>query len=269
MIKMIALDLDGTLLTSQRTISSRTQQVLYQLRQHGIYIVLCTGRAINAIVPYLNDLNLFQADDFSINFNGAVVSNNVTQAALVQRALSKDDLRPLYRLAQKIQAPLDVLDFKRVYSLSDLPQSTYQAALGQLLEFVPTTFATLSAGPFAKVVSKSNAKMTDQLALQIPEVFQHKFHIVRSLPNELEFLKPGVDKATGLSQLLTHLNLSPANLMAFGNEQNDIGMLQLAQVGVVMANAPAAIKTYGTALTTSNDEDGVADFLTHYFTFLT
>jgi hydroxymethylpyrimidine pyrophosphatase-like HAD family hydrolase len=81
----------------------------------------------------------------------------------------------------------------------------------------------------------------------------------------LEFLPPHTDKASGLKQLLGHFDENYDNLMAFGDEENDLGMLTAAKVGVAMANAIPAVKAATDFDTLSNDEDGVAVFLENYF----
>ena len=79
MIKMIALDLDNTLLNSDKEISARNERVLKALHDRGVHVVLCTGRPINAIWPYIEQLGLTRPDDFTITFNGGLVINNVTK----------------------------------------------------------------------------------------------------------------------------------------------------------------------------------------------
>lgn len=78
MQQMIALDLDNTLFNSDKEISPRNEQVLKRVHQAGVKIVLCTGRPINAIRNYLDQLELNQAEDYTINFNGGLVTNNQT-----------------------------------------------------------------------------------------------------------------------------------------------------------------------------------------------
>ena len=83
MIKMIALDLDNTLLNSNKEISKRNEQVLKALHERGIHVVLCTGRPINAIWPYIEKLVLTQPDDFTINFKVGLEINNDNKENLI------------------------------------------------------------------------------------------------------------------------------------------------------------------------------------------
>ena len=125
MIKMIALDLDNTLLDSQKRISERNTKVLRRLHENGIKVVLCTGRPINAIWNYIEQLGLTQDEDFTINFNGGLVVNNVTKKPLFSRGLNADELKLVYDFAHENNYSLDFLYFERVYEIIDMPRSVY------------------------------------------------------------------------------------------------------------------------------------------------
>lgn len=126
MIKMIALDLDETLLNTDKTISEENATALRQLHEAGIKIVLCTGRPINAIWHYLEQLGLTTDDDYTITFNGALVIQNSTKEALAQSGLSRNDFEPLHAFAAANHYPMDVLDFDQVYPIADLTPSVYE-----------------------------------------------------------------------------------------------------------------------------------------------
>lgn len=96
MIKMVALDLDNTLLNSNKEISQRNERVLKQLHQQGIKVVLCTGRPINAIWPYIEQLGLTDPEDYTITFNGGLVINNESREHLFELGMKKSDLLPLF-----------------------------------------------------------------------------------------------------------------------------------------------------------------------------
>lgn len=264
MITTIALDLDNTLLTSEKTISPRTEKVLKQLHAAGKRVVLCTGRPIKAIQPYLKQLGLNQPTDYAITFNGGLVQQNTTGDVLARTSVTKDDIKPLYDLAKQKGFYLDAIDLQRVYSLVDLGKSPYEDFLKGLLPFTDLNFADLPADNlYGKVVSAGKDAKTVQADL--PASITDFFHVVPSRRNLLEFLPPHTDKSSGLKALLGHFDESYDNLMAFGDEENDLGMLKAAKVGVAMDNAIPTVKAATTHATLTNDEDGVAVFLEKYF----
>lgn len=264
MITTIALDLDNTLLTSDKTISPRTEAVLKQLHSAGKRIVLCTGRPIKAIQPYLKQLELDQPTDYAITFNGGLVQQNTTGDVLARTSITKKDLLPLFAQAQQDGFFLDVIDLQQVYSITDLGKSPYEDFLKGLMPFKNVAFADLPDNDlFGKVVSAGKDAKTVQAGL--PSSITDFFHVVPSRRNLLEFLPPHTDKASGLQSLLGHFNEDYSNLMAFGDEENDLGMLKAANVGVAMDNAIPAVKAATDHDTLNNDEDGVAVFLENYF----
>jgi len=266
MTKMIALDLDETLLNTDKTISEENAAVLRKLHTAGIKVVLCTGRPINAIWGYLEQLGLTTAEDYTITFNGALVIQNTTKEALAQSGLSKHDFQPLHAFAEENGYPLDILDFDQVYPVSDLTSSVYQHMLKAPMDFIPTAFADLPEHLFSKAVMATDADVLDQVVSKLTPELHDLYHVVRSQPKILEFLAADMDKAVGLGQLLTHFGWDFDDLMAFGDAENDLGMIKAAGDGVAMLNGQPEIKAAANHETpTTNNEAGVAEYLKQRF----
>ncbi|MEJ6400080.1 Cof-type HAD-IIB family hydrolase [Nicoliella lavandulae] len=264
-IKMIALDLDATLLTSDKTISAANTQILKQLHAAGLKIVICTGRPINVIQDYINQLGLTGVNDYTITFNGSLVINNATRAAIFKHGLTKEDFVPLMQFVQANNDPLNILDFDSIYELTELAPSQYHQIMKADVQFIPTTFADLSDQiEYSKAIMSTDPSRLDQARAAFDSA--GKYHVVRSQPNILEFLAPHMNKAVGLKALLTHFGWTFNNLMAFGDAENDLEMLKQAGMGVAMQNGSPEAKAVSNATTTfDNDHDGVAEFLTRYF----
>ncbi|WP_412989822.1 Cof-type HAD-IIB family hydrolase [Pediococcus siamensis] len=266
MIKMIALDLDNTLLNSQRHISEANTRILKKLHKQGKEIVLCTGRPINAIWAWLSQLGLMNENDYSVNFNGSLVIHNVDKQPLMADGMQKGHFASLHEFCAAHDYPLDILDFSGVYPINDLPLSGYEKRLGGNMHFLHIPFSKLPDVDYSKAVICTAPRVLDQIVQNLPEKLKHDFHIVRSQPMILEFLKPGVDKGSALDVLLKRFGWTRDNLMTFGDAQNDLEMLASAKVGVAMANGtPAAKQTANAVTEVDNDHDGVAQFLQTYF----
>ena len=262
MIKMIALDLDNTLLTSEKTISKANETVLKELHNKGVKVVLCTGRPINAIWPLIEQLDLLQDEDFTITFNGALVVHNRDKAELAKSGVDKAHWQALHEFAQKIGAPLDILDFEQVYSITDLKHSLYEDQFHGQLKFDHLPFADLDDQKlYSKAVICDRPELLDEYETKFTPELKQSYHIVRSQPHIMEFLAPDMDKVVGLGKLLEHFGWNFSNLMTFGDASNDLGMIEHAKVGVAMANASDEVKNVSDAITLSNDDDGVAAFL--------
>jgi len=266
MITTIALDLDNTLLNSNKEISKENERVLKELHEAGKRVILCTGRPLGAVQHLVQQLELTQPNDYSITFNGGLVQNNVDQEILAQTTLTKPQVELLYQDAKQRNYPLDVLGPDKVYSLIEFGKSDYEKFMNEMIPFEDVKFADLPADQtFGKVVSSAPAKIVTNTRAGLPKNVQDNFHVVPSRPGLLEFLPAGVNKAVGLGQLLGHFGETLDNLMAFGDEENDLEMLQAAGVGVAMGNAIPLIKKAANAETLDNNADGVAAYLKKYF----
>lgn len=266
MIKMIALDLDNTLLDSNKNISERNTSALRKLHEQGIKVVLCTGRPINAIWQYIEQLGLTNPGDFTINFNGWLVVNNITKKPLFSMGLKPADVQLVFNFAHEHHYPLDVLDSDRVYEIMDMPRSIYKGTVKHI-EFKDAKFADfpMQGHPYAKMVMAIPAERLSKIIPTVPEDIHRQLNVVQSQPHILEYLPKGVDKSVGLKHLLDHLDMGFSNLMSFGDADNDLGMIKAAADGVVMANGLPQVKQVADHITSSNDDDGVAKYLEQYF----
>lgn len=266
MITTIALDLDNTLLNSNKEISAENEKVLKQLHEAGKRVVLCTGRPLGAVQHLIKQLELTKPADFSITFNGGLVQNNVTQEILAQTTLNKTQVETLYKDAKERNYPLDVLGPDKVYSLIECGKSDYETFMNGMIPFENITFADLpSDQTFGKVVCSAPADTVTATRAGLPEDIKDNFHVVPSRRELLEFLPASVNKARGLGQLLSHFGETLDDLMAFGDEENDLEMLQAAEIGVAMGNAIPMIKEAANDETLDNNDDGVAAYLKKYF----
>ncbi|TPR18141.1 Cof-type HAD-IIB family hydrolase [Apilactobacillus timberlakei] len=265
MIQMIALDLDNTLLNSHKEISPRNEDILKRLHSQGIKIVLCTGRPINAVWPYIEQLGLTEGQDYTITFNGAMVIRNRDKHLLFKKGLKLKDFDLVHKFAKENDLPLDILDFEKVYELTDLVKSTYKEVLNSDLEFINAKFDDLSDKGYSKAIMSEQSAKLDWARDHMPEAVQNHYHVVRSQPKIMEFIQNGMNKSVGLEQLLKHFDLDFDNLISFGDAENDIEMLKSAQLGIVMDNAKDDIKAIGDDITLNHDQDGVADYLEKYF----
>ncbi|KRL16858.1 Cof-like hydrolase [Lentilactobacillus rapi DSM 19907 = JCM 15042] len=263
---MVALDLDGTLLTSDKTISKTNELALKKIHDAGIKVVLCTGRPINAIWRFIEQLGLTEAGDYTITFNGALVVHNNDKAELAKSGMQKQSLQPLHDFVQAQHAPLDILDFEQVYQLTDLKPSMYKQQFKGGIDFVPSSFDKLStADLYSKAIVCDEPEWLDHYQANIDDQLRSQYHIVRSQPQIMEFLAPEMDKVVGLKALLDHFDMDFTNLMAFGDAENDLGMISHANIGVVMQNGQDKVKQAGDVVTGDNDDDGVAQYVEQYF----
>jgi HAD superfamily hydrolase (TIGR01484 family) len=176
MIKLVAIDLDGTLLTDAKTISDTNKKILAEAKARGVKIVICTGRPLIAIKEYLAELNLLDADDYSITFNGGLIQTN-TGEILGKTAMELADVTHLHQLLTKIQLPMDVLSDAlclQFETAKDHP-SIYPT-LNKALTYVPKTIEGLKEEAlYNKVVAAVNVEYLDQQIPLIPSEEYERF----------------------------------------------------------------------------------------------
>lgn len=260
MIKLVAIDLDGTLLTDKKEVSLRNQEALAKAKAQGVKIVLCTGRPLMAIRPYLDLLNLREAGDYSITFNGGLVQQNDTGAIVEKVALTREDVTELITLATQLNMPLDILSDEIVLCLpTSTEYQTIYPSLNPLLVYKEATVAQLDEYTlFNKAVTAYHQDILDQWITQIPAAIREKFEVIKTRNNLLEFMPKGVTKAAGIARLAEDLGITQAEVMAIGDEENDFSMVEYAAMGVAMENAVPVVKEVADFITKTNEEDGVA-----------
>lgn len=260
MIKLVAIDLDGTLLTDDKRISQENLAVLKKAKEQGVKVVLCTGRPLAAITPFIEQLHLNEPGDYSITFNGGLVQKNDTGEILSKSALTLKDVQRISQLMTKLDLPLDVLSEEVVLQLpTSANHSSLYPTLNGLLTYKPAKLEDLaSEGLYNKVVMAYHQEFLDQQIEKIPVSFKEEYEVIKTRSNLLEFMPKGVTKALGLDHLAKHLGMTSDEIMALGDEENDLSMIEYAGMGVAMANAVEKVRRAADYITVSNEEDGVA-----------
>jgi len=267
-IKMIALDMDNTLLMPDRTLSARNTNILRKLHSSGKIIVLTTGRPLPNVTPFISQLGLDKPDDYVILFNGAVVKNIHSSKNILDNHFNLSDVNEVFNLIHNIHLSVDIVTPDQVYSIKNFGKSGYVNLIGSLLPYSEKKLSELpkdlTFNKFVVCAEEMNLNYLENI-LQHTPILTKNITFVRSRRTLLEFVPYGVSKGIALSKLLKNLSLSADNLMAFGDEANDYSMLSLARVAVAMDNAIPTIKNVANNVTKSNKQDGVAVFLENYF----
>lgn len=273
-IKLIALDLDNTLLLPDKTLSHRNKCILQTLHHHHIKIVLTTGRPLPNTKPILDQLNFTEKDDYVILFNGGLIKNLSNNNILLNKYFSIKNIQHILLILKSLSLPIDLVTQNHVYSIKEYGQSAYSQLISRSLPYSQINLSVLNTHTnfqFNKFVVCATSEQLSHLEkiLSNSPLINNQFNFVRSRRILLEFVPKNVNKALALNALLEHLSLTPDNLMAFGDEENDIEMIKLAHIGVAMGNAIPKVKAAADFQTLDNVHDGVSEFLESYFRNIT
>ncbi|MFS1663214.1 Cof-type HAD-IIB family hydrolase [Streptococcus sp. zg-JUN1979] len=265
-IKLIAIDLDGTLFNSHKKVTTANQNALAKARQKGVKVVITTGRPLKAIGNLLEELNLVSDEDYCITFNGGLVQKT-TGDILDKSALSYQDLETIYAHLEPLGLPFDVLSDGIVYSLPSKGNHSLYPTANPMLTFVALErFEDIPRDvTYNKVVTVTEAAFLDQQLTKLEAEIFEQYEAFKSRDIIFEIMPKGVHKASGLAQLCQHLAYDSNQVMAIGDEENDISMIEWAGLGVAMANATDKVKQIADQVTTkTNEASGVAEAIEKY-----
>lgn len=263
--RAIALDLDGTLTNHDKVVTPRTRQALLKAQELGTVIILASGRPTYGIVPVAECLELEKRGGYILSYNGGNIVNAKTGEKLFSQFLPDAVIPILYKYAREHGYAL--LGYAGNEIITEMPDDPYvkeESRINKMnIRKVDNLLETLEPHPTKLLMT---GDPTDMLKAEeeLVEILGEKMDIFRSAPFFLELVPKGIDKAQSLLRLLSKINLTPADLIAFGDGYNDLSMLKLAGVGVAMANAAPEVRADADYVTLSNEEDGVAAALLHF-----
>lgn len=258
MYQLIALDMDGTLLNEDKLISQRTHEAVAALKAVGKRVVLATGRPIQGILKYIQELNLFDEHDYVVTFNGALVQSTKDQTVLVDMPLNLKAYKELYELSKELGVNIHALTENSVLTPVNNPYTEIESRINGIPIIVTPVDEVAEDTLIVKVMFIDAPDVLEQAIAKLPGWVKEKYSVLRSAPYFLEFLDPKVNKGFGVDAVVKTLGLSQKQVICVGDAGNDLAMIEYAQLGVAMENATAELKAAADYVTLSNDEDGVA-----------
>ncbi|EHO49571.1 sugar-phosphatase [Lentilactobacillus kisonensis] len=264
-IKLVAIDIDGTLLNEKHQLAQATIDAIQAVRQRGIKVVLCSGRPLSGVQPYLDQLAISGNDEFAITFNGAM-AQTLSGDVLVHHTLDYDDFLETEMLSRKFGVHFQLETIDTIYATNrDL--SPYTIGESYLVR-LPVKYRAPEDISKDLVISKvmmiDDPKLIANANNGISDELRNKLYIVQSEPFFIEIMSKQANKGKTLGELATKLGLTADNVMALGDQENDLTMIKYAGLGVAMGNGIKAVKDAATFTTKPNTENGVAYALKKY-----
>jgi len=259
-IALVAIDMDGTLLDPAHKLTERAKAAIAQARALGVHIVLTSGRPVSGLAPFLQELGINGDDDYCIACNGGLVRRLGTGENVAEFPLSFEDFRYCEQVARDIGVHFQALDGQRLYTPNqDISRYT---VIDSHLSHVPLSYRRVEdmdpSMSFIKLMMIDEPEVLDAAIARLPAELTERFAVLKSAPFFLEVFDRRAGKGPSLQKLAEHLGIDRANVMAIGDQENDLTMLQFAGTSVAMGNAIDAVKTVARFETSTNSEDGVA-----------
>ncbi len=263
-IKMIAVDLDGTLLRDDCSISERNRLVLQDVINNGYLVVPTSGRCF---VNASRVLNMFHGLRYFVNANGTVLTDADKGQVIYQHALSAATTGKLFTLIEQFGSFMELYEGMQSHVACDAREQLMRLHMSDSyadnLLFTCDRHESLRqwiGEPGREIVKfhviSESEKKCETLKQQARETLD--VYPISSFPQNMEVVRGHWNKADGLQKLTELLQIAADDVMVLGDSENDLEMLKWAGVSVAMENAPAMVKAQAGEITASNEADGVA-----------
>lgn len=264
--KMIALDLDGTLNNDQKEISQKTKDALIAVQKQGVTVVLATGRPTPGLKRESDALELEKYNGILLSYNGGKVVDASSKEVLYEESLPNEIAVKLLKHIEEMPVTPIVDDGIDYYTVSkDEFMIGFESKLNNIgIKEVENVAAAVDFNP-VKVLIAAPKELLVPVIEQIKEPFLKELSFVQSTPYFLEATVKGINKASSLQAVCDKLEIDPSEVMAFGDQLNDVSMIKFAGLGVAMGNACDGLKEVADEITLSNNEDGIAHILHKYY----
>jgi len=256
-IRLVAIDLDGTLLNSAKEITETTAAIIRAAREMaGVRVVLASARPPRSVLPFYSLLGL---DTPMINYNGALVHEPETGRIILHRPMEAKIARQVAAIARRMYA--DVLVSGEVLDkwYTDRFESTWLTETAR--KFKPDLIAPLKEWlnqPITKLLLLGRKEWLTEIRQVVRTELPRRTAVAQTEEFLLQLMHPSVGKAAALRTVASEMNIPPKQVMAIGDNANDAGMLRWAGIGVAMANATPHARQAADYVTDDHDADGAA-----------
>ena len=255
MYRLLAIDLDGTLLSPQKLITRRTYNALTQAVAAGMKLVIATGQTLNVLRAVCADLPLNVPQ---IIYNGAIIADIATGTIIHEQLVPQEHILSTLALLQETNLYRGYHTHEHVYVDHNTPgaRKWYRPPVPSVIEVGDV--ASIYPQPCIKLVGVGDENTLRAKRRKLESLLADQLYVTQASRDLLEFLHPAVSKGNALKFLAERLAIAPEEIVAFGDNHNDIGMLTFAGLGIAMGNAHDEVKAAANYVTSRNSEDGVA-----------
>lgn len=266
MFKLIALDLDGTLTNDKKELTNYTVETLHEAAAKGLNISLVSGRPTLGILPVAKRLELSRIGGYILAYNGGHILDCKTGKDIYKSVFPRNCIEEAVEYAREYNVAIMSYDDTGIVTEGPMDkyvehESFVNAIPAKRVDSLPDYLDY----PFVKMVISGDPAVLDVMEKPMAEHFRGKLDIYRAEPIYLEVMPLGIKKSAGLQRLMDYLNIKKEELMACGDANNDLPMMELAGFSVAVSNAYESVKSAADYITKSNNEDGVAYAVRKFF----
>ena len=264
-VRLLALDLDDTLLRSDLTVSRRTKNALKKAEAAGVTVALASGRVPAAMERFAALLGMDKRPGYLICDNGAIIQESVTGNILHEVKIESGAALTAFDLANAEGFPVQIYEGELMYVSRQNEFTAYDQKLTGLRQAVAEDFRSMVGGGCHKLLIPGDPVLLEPLEKIFRAYLGGAVTVFSSKPYFLEILPAHTDKGTALAKVAGLLGVERDEVMAIGDSMNDEAMIRWAGTGVAMANGDEHIKNFADLVTErTNDDDGVAEIIENH-----
>lgn len=260
-IKLIALDIDGTLTNHAGSISERNRLAVKHAREEGVSVILATGRGRIATRPIWKELDLHGP---SIQYGGAMIADIDSERALVIHEISPKIIREVLEYAKEVDIPAQIYIDDAVIAEKPSERAKQYVTRHKLPYIIDPDIRKKTFYNVPKILAFAPIDRQDELFAQFKERFAGIAQVSRSSPGFIEINNIGITKASALEELSSFLRIPREQTAAIGDNFLDQEMIEWAGLGACVADGAEEVKTVADLIVPSCDEDGVAVFIEQF-----
>ena len=254
MYKMIAIDLDGTLLTDELTVSPGTIEAIQKAVELGAVVTIATGRMFLSAKPFAKQLGLNVP---LITYQGALIKDVEEKAVMYERLVPPDLAHELIDIAKKRNLHLQVYQDDVLYAASENDFIREYVEAAKVPYKVEPDLAKLASRGFEKALFIDVPDHIDELQEELRGLFGERANFIKSKSAYLEVTHPEADKGIALLHLAQKLGIDRSEIIGIGDNYNDLDLVITAGLGIAMGNAVQELKEKADYISRSNNEEGV------------
>lgn len=265
MIKLVTIDLDGTLFDKKKNISLENKLAIKEARANGCKIVIATGRPISGVLPVLEELEMNSNDDYVIIYNGSKVFNIGTKEIIFSSTINGKTVKELYK--ESLKLGVNIHAFRKNEELitpKHNPYTDVEATINHIKDNLYDFNNINDDDEFLKAMMVDSDENITRIIPLVDKKFTDNLSMVRSSKIFLEFLNKNTHKGHALEALAKYLNIDMKDTMAIGDAGNDLPMILASGLGVAMENSFPEILNQADVVTLDNEHSGVAHAINKY-----
>lgn len=260
MIKLITIDVDGTLVTPLKRLSKENIIAIDRARDMGVHIALASGRPYHSMERYIRKLGLDRKGHFTVCQNGSYIFDNATGKPIGGNFQTIKDLKRLDELMAGFKVEVSAMDDMGFYTRHKNPNIyTKIDALINKLKLEQIDYDRVADDKhFGRFLILGSKSTIDELLKNTPKEVLEDYYAVQTAPFLIEVMNKKANKGHAVKLMAEMLDITPDEIMSIGNEKNDIPMLEQTGFPVAMENAVDQLKKHAKFITKSNLQNGVA-----------